>query len=212
MILEDRGVDRSVFVKLQDDAVADVIKASDSIDETVQLLKTHNLGLSYHLPWIFQRLRAAGMGMEREKTVETLRGTFLYSLLAYAKNHVLRDMKHSARIPIPDSYLLVGIADEGPAYENEGVENVFSLKEGQIFGTFRRHFMWRRALTLITQHAYRRRAKIVQRTSKVFLIHNVRDSAYFPNKFERTSHNFTKPSGTPWRRSASLPLKYAIHI
>ena len=41
MILEDRGVDRSVFVKLQDDAVADVIKASDSIDETVQLLKTH---------------------------------------------------------------------------------------------------------------------------------------------------------------------------
>ena len=132
MILEDRGVDKSVFIKLQENAIADVVKASDSIEQTVTLLKMHNLGLSFHLPWILQRLGAAGMGMEAEKKSSSLQNTFLYSLIAYAKNHVLRDMKHSARIPIPDSYLLVGVADEGPTYED--VENVFTLKKGQIFG------------------------------------------------------------------------------
>ena len=133
MILEDRGVDQSAFMKLQENAIADVVKASDTISETIRLLKTHNLGLSYHLPWILQRLCAAGMSMGKDKE-RSLHGTFIYSLLAYAVNHVLRDIKHSARIPIPDSYLLVGVADEGPAYEADGVQNVYSLKEGQIFG------------------------------------------------------------------------------
>ncbi len=128
MILEDRGVDKGAFLTLQERAVTDVVTAVDSVEETVLLLKTHSLGMSYGLPWILQCLRAARMGME------SLQGTFLHSLIAYAQNHVLRDMKHNARIPIPDSYLLVGIADEGPAYEKEGAENVFTLKEGQIFG------------------------------------------------------------------------------
>lgn len=134
MILEDRGVDQSVFIKLQQDAVTDIVKASDSTFETIQLLKMHSLGTSFHLPWILQRLRAAGMRMEKEGEGTSLNDSFLYSLIAYGQNHILRDIKHSARIPIPDSYLLVGIADEGPAYEAEGVENVFSLNEGQIFG------------------------------------------------------------------------------
>ena len=134
MILEDRGVDKSAFLKLQQEAVTNIVKASDSIHDTIQLLKMHNLGTSFHLPWILQRLRAADMGMDKEDDGISLNDTFLYSLIAYGKNHILRDMKHSARIPIPDSYLLVGIADEGPAYEAEGVENVFTLNEGQIFG------------------------------------------------------------------------------
>ena len=134
MILEDRGVDKSVFITLQERAVAAIVTAVDSVENTVSLLKTHNLGMSFGLPWILQGLRAAGMGMEAEKLAWSLNGTFLHSLIAYAQNHVLRDMKHNARIPIPDSYLLVGIADEGPRYEEEGVENVFCLKEGQIYG------------------------------------------------------------------------------
>ncbi len=135
MILEDRGVEKDVFVKLQDRAVADVVTAIDTFEQTVTLLKGHNLGLSFGLPWLLKGLGAAGMGMQEEKTLASLKDTFLYSLIKYAQNHVLRDMKHGARIPIPDSYLLVGLADEGPAYERDGVENVFTLQEAQIYGT-----------------------------------------------------------------------------
>lgn len=136
MILEDRGVEKDVFVKLQDHAVADVVTAIDTVYQTITLLKTHNLGLSFGLPWLLKGLAAAGMGMHDEKTLRSLKDTFLYSLIGYAQNHVLRDMKHGARIPIPDSYLLVGLADEGPAYGQEGVQNVFTLEKGQIFGQY----------------------------------------------------------------------------
>ncbi|KAI0664721.1 RdRP-domain-containing protein [Cubamyces menziesii] len=134
MILEDRGVEQKTFLKLQEMAVAKTMTAADSVEETITLLKTHNLGQGFGIPWILKGLRAAGLGMRHEKPrAGDLSGTFLHSLLLYAQHHVLRDIKHAARIPIPDSYLLVGVADEGPAYERQGVENVFSLKEGQIY-------------------------------------------------------------------------------
>jgi RNA-dependent RNA polymerase len=59
---------------------------------------------------------------------------FFSQLRQVAKNDVLRDIKHSARIPVPDSYLLVGVADEGPAYEAAGDTNIFKLQESQIYG------------------------------------------------------------------------------
>ncbi|KAI0373002.1 RdRP-domain-containing protein [Pilatotrama ljubarskyi] len=134
MILEDRGVDQKVFLKLQELAAAKITTASDSVEETVTLLKAHNLGQSFSLPYILQGLRAVGLGMRPEAApAGNLNGTFLQSLVIFAQHHVLRDIKHGARIPIPDSYLLVGVADEGPAYVQEGVENVFTLKEGQIY-------------------------------------------------------------------------------
>jgi RNA-dependent RNA polymerase len=49
---------------------------------------------------------------------------------------IMRDIKHSARILVPDSHLLVGIADEGPAYVNAGFENVYCLAPGFIYGKF----------------------------------------------------------------------------
>ncbi|KAI0647398.1 RdRP-domain-containing protein [Trametes meyenii] len=134
MILEDRGVDQKVFLKLQELAAAKTTTASDSIEETVQLLKTHNLGTSFGIPWILQGLRAAGLGMGPERApAGDLSGTFLQSLILFAQHHVLRDIKHGARIPIPDSYLLVGVADEGPAYEAEGLKDVFMLEKDEIY-------------------------------------------------------------------------------
>lgn len=61
---------------------------------------------------------------------------FLRQLRQVAMADVLRDIKHNARIPIPDSYLLVGVADEGPAYQAAGHHNVFTLKQGHIFGAW----------------------------------------------------------------------------
>ena len=47
-------------------------------------------------------------------------------------------MKFKARIPVPHSYQLVGVADEGQAYIKEGVDpaNIFTLHEKEIYGIF----------------------------------------------------------------------------
>ncbi|KAI0822735.1 RdRP-domain-containing protein [Trametes gibbosa] len=134
MILEDRGVEQVTFLRLQEKAAAQITTASDSVEQTVTLFMSHNLGLSFSLPWIFRGLRAAGLGMDAEPEKSyNLGDTFLQSLIIFAQHHVLRDIKHGARIPIPDSYLLVGVADEGPMYQEEGVENVYVLDEAKVY-------------------------------------------------------------------------------
>ena len=134
MIMEDRGVSKNAFIELQERTKTDIHTASDSMELFYRLLRAHKLGSAFGLDFIIRGLRNIGMGFKHEKNVAVLKDAFIDRLIHYAKNHVLRDVKHGARIPIPDSYLLVGIADEGPAYEAEGVENVYCLKENEIFG------------------------------------------------------------------------------
>ena len=138
MILEDRGVEKQAFLNLQNKAKEAIFTAGDSITNTVRLLRAHRLGMSYRLSFILQGLQRIGMGMQREDAVKHMQDDFIERLIHYGKTHVLRDIKHSARIPIPESYLLVGVADEGPAYQAEGCENVLILQEGQIYGMFLR--------------------------------------------------------------------------
>ena len=134
MIMEDRGVDKNAFIELQERTKRDIHTASDSMELFFRLLRAHKLGTAFGLDFIIHHLRKIGMGFKHEKNVTVLKDPFIDRLIHFAKNHVLRDVKHGARIPIPDSYLLVGVADEGPAYEAEGVENVYCLKENEIFG------------------------------------------------------------------------------
>ncbi|OBZ65791.1 RNA-dependent RNA polymerase 1 [Grifola frondosa] len=128
-LLEDRGIDKKAFVSLQDRAKADIYTATDSITQTISFLKAHQLGTSYRLPILLQRLGTIGLGMARESSTGVLQDPFLDRLILYAKNHVLRDIKHAARMPIPDSYLLVGVADEGPAYVADGCQDVLTLNK-----------------------------------------------------------------------------------
>lgn len=116
------------------DAVADIRAAGDTMELARHLFRSHSLGTSYRIPYIIQCLSELGLGMKDERPTHILQDAFFDRLILFAKNHVLRDIKHAARIPVPDSYMLVGIADEGPVYEKEGIENVFMLEEGQIFG------------------------------------------------------------------------------
>lgn len=136
MILEDRGVNKETFLKLQGEAVANINMSSDKILACRQLFRDHSLGTSFRLSYIWQFLAEIDMGMEYERTAKyTLQDAFFERLIQYAKNDVLRSIKHNARIPLPESWLLVGVADEGAAYVAEGCEDVFTLKEGQIYGT-----------------------------------------------------------------------------
>lgn len=68
-----------------------------------------------------------------------LNNSFLSSTLKFAEFHVLREIKHRARIPVKDSYVLVGVADEGPEYRGRGIkrineQKVYCLIEGNIYG------------------------------------------------------------------------------
>ena len=135
MILEDVGVRKEAFQELQDNAVADAKTIDDSISHFVGVLASHHLGSSYRLREILCRLRDDfNMDLTSNGKAITMDTPFLRQIRQVAMTDILRDIKHSARIPVPNSYLLVGIADEGPAYIAEGYENVFCLKEGEIFG------------------------------------------------------------------------------
>jgi RNA-dependent RNA polymerase len=66
--------------------------------------------------------------------LKSIDNPFFRKLRRVATTAILRDIKHGARIPISHSYVLVGVADEGPAYESRGKKDVFCLNEGEIFG------------------------------------------------------------------------------
>ncbi|TFK54621.1 RdRP-domain-containing protein [Heliocybe sulcata] len=134
MILEDRGVRRDSFLKLQNRAVADVMMSGDSIELFRKLLEGHGLGRAYRLSHILQGLHDLGYEFNNlEADRKKLENPFLTRIRHYSRNHILRDIKHGARIPIPDSWCLPGIADEGPAYVAAGYENVYCLKKNQIY-------------------------------------------------------------------------------
>ena len=135
-VLEDRGVNAENFKKLQQNAIAAVHQASDTIAGCRQLFKENALGRTYSLAFILQCLGAIGLGMSSERPMHTLESFFIHRLVHYAKLAVLRDMRRRARIPVPGSWHLVATADQGPAYEKEGYGNVYKLKEGEIYGMF----------------------------------------------------------------------------
>jgi RNA-dependent RNA polymerase len=135
MILEDRGVRLDALLALQESAVADARRIDDSIDEFCRVLKAHTLGSGYRLAHTLERISKLGLDLKSDDESKAADTLFLNRVRNFAKNHVLRDMKHSARIPVPNSWLLVGVADEGPAYVNKGYQNVFCLQAGKIYGT-----------------------------------------------------------------------------
>ena len=137
MVLEDRGVSKEVFFELQQLAKRDVDTARDSLDNFRRLLKLNNLGNKYHLAFIVESLSCLGLDFTEHGSMKPLGSEVFSRLVRYSINSVLRTLKHRARIPIPKSYKLVGVADEGVQYIKDGVpaEDVYTLPAGRIFGT-----------------------------------------------------------------------------
>ncbi len=138
MALEDRGVDKETFMKLQEEAKAKIYLSSDSLGHFSYMLKKHGLGGKFHLGFILEQLSKLGLEFKdnNDKKKKAIGSAFFERLLRFSMNHSLREVKYKARIPVPGSYQLVGVADEGQAYINEGAseEDVFTLGPGRIYG------------------------------------------------------------------------------
>ena len=135
MVLEDRGATKETFLELQQKVVAEARTANDSVDIFAGLLESHGLSHPFRLASILRRLNTLDLELNPTHLQRNIDSPFLSQVRAYAINHVLRAVKHDARIPIPNSYMLMGVTDEGPAYERKkGYENIFKLPPGKIFG------------------------------------------------------------------------------
>ncbi|KAG9018986.1 hypothetical protein FRB90_007566 [Tulasnella sp. 427] len=112
MILETLGVSTSVFVKLQDDAVKEVEAATQTLATCAKFLDAHGIGTSYRLSSVMLQLHKLKVGLQSEThAFLNLNDPFLDRAIEFAANHVLRVMKHKARIPVKGSYTLVGVVD-----------------------------------------------------------------------------------------------------
>lgn len=136
VILEDRGAPKDAFLQLQKEVVADTRMAHDSATLYAKLLESNQLCYNYRLAAVLRRLNALGLELKPTSLQQPLDTPFFARLRACAINHVLRAVKYEARIEIPKSYMLVGVADEGPAYVENGLGNVYCLPQGKIFGAY----------------------------------------------------------------------------
>lgn len=102
MVLEGLGVPYRVFKEYQDGAVRDAEYSRQDLEQAGRLLESFGLGTSFRLSSVFYHLHKLGVPMQMDP--------FYKHLMDFAINHVLRDLKHHARIPIT-GYTLVGVAD-----------------------------------------------------------------------------------------------------
>jgi RNA-dependent RNA polymerase len=103
MVLEGLGIEYQVFKQYQDGAVHDAENSRRDFERAGRLLEAFGLGASFRLPSIMFHLHKLGVPMQ---TLDP----FYKHIMDFAINHVLRELKHHARIPIP-GYTLVGVAD-----------------------------------------------------------------------------------------------------
>lgn len=139
-----------MFLKIQEEALADVTGAQESITTACRFLQANGIGWGFGLRYILEQLGKLGLDLkERPARIDddpadsekkVLNNNFMLSTLKFAEFHVLRDIKHRARIPVKDSHVLVGVADEGPEYRNRGEAKIngvkiYLLSEANVFGT-----------------------------------------------------------------------------
>ncbi|KAJ3567357.1 hypothetical protein NP233_g6417 [Leucocoprinus birnbaumii] len=115
VLLEGLGIPYEVFHNFQERAVSQTKDAIATLSGAARLLESHGLGASFRLPSTLQSLAKLGLHSIDDDP-------FYNQLLKVAVYHVLRDLKHHARIPIPNAWTLVGVAD---------VHNY--LEEGEVF-------------------------------------------------------------------------------
>jgi hypothetical protein len=102
MVLEGLGIPYKIFKVYQDAAVRNAEDSIKDLDCATKMLESFGLGASYRLPSVMSHLHKLGVRMPRDD--------FYQTMMEFAINHVLRELKHHARIPIP-GWTLVGVVD-----------------------------------------------------------------------------------------------------
>ena len=140
-----------MFLKIQEDALADITGAKESIATACRFLYANGIGWGFSLRYILEQLGKLGLDLKQPARIDdpddpydperrVLNNHFMLSTLKFAEFHVLRDIKHRARIPVKDSHVLVGVADEGPEYRKRKIVKIDGVKircltENEVFGT-----------------------------------------------------------------------------
>ncbi|KAI0033365.1 RNA-directed RNA polymerase 2 [Vararia minispora EC-137] len=126
MLLEGLGVRYEVFKRYQDAAIAEIKSSKASLLGVASLLERYGLGTSFHLPSLFNSLAKLG--------IHHLHGDpFWERILDSAVNHILRDLKNHARIPVPESWVLVGVCDEHGVLEEGEIYACVALSDGEKY-------------------------------------------------------------------------------
>lgn len=122
-ILEDLQVEPEHLLKLQDNAVKELERARSSILGAATLLDRNGLATSSKLFTILRRLRKVlGIDLKTSATCRNgLSDTFVESCISLAVTCALKNLKFKARIPLPDCWNLVGIADESGYLEEKEI-------------------------------------------------------------------------------------------
>ncbi|KAG6853911.1 hypothetical protein C0991_012580 [Blastosporella zonata] len=132
-VLENLGVPADAFVELQDKAVADVINSDQLCDSFPHMMDDRRLAQNFRLSSIIKQAMHLAHQSSPGLAARILRNSFIEQVSQVIKSTVLQDMKYGSRVPIPGSYLLVGVPDEGPAYEKAGRTNVYYLQPNHIY-------------------------------------------------------------------------------
>ncbi|PVG04808.1 RdRP-domain-containing protein [Serendipita vermifera] len=111
MLLETLGVPLQPFMELQQAAVEETQKAANSFESAARLLEQHGLGTAYRMTSIMLQLHRLDADLQSTDQ-ELVLMQFLKRVLKFSVNHVFRDLKYKARIPVKKAWTLVGVADE----------------------------------------------------------------------------------------------------
>lgn len=75
-----------------------MIDATEKLQSLAQLLEQSGLGTAYRLSSVLLSLGKLGVGQD---SMDAIKDDFMNRVIQFAVNHVLRVMKHGARIPLP---------------------------------------------------------------------------------------------------------------
>lgn len=124
-VLEDLGVADETFMKLQQDEVNSLRESTKSILLAASFLKRQRVGSgSNRFPWMVETLGNLGLNFRDDRFLER---AFELTLLT-----ALRDLKHRARIPVPDGVTLIGIVDETGVLEEGEVYCPYEWENGVV--------------------------------------------------------------------------------
>lgn len=138
MLLEGLGVPCHVFQSLQDNETRAADALMESLKNSGWLLDRYSLGNSFKLPLVIRNLCECGVSI-----TSLSKDGFWSRMMSSARNHILRELKHHARIPVSGGWTLVGVADVHG-----------QLDEGEIYACVRTsdgHDIYFEGPTLITR-------------------------------------------------------------